>query len=154
MWAISQGCHATEIAHFKRSSLESRLLEGEKRIAYWCMPTITLQLSLCFSCLIPFFLSNFPIFSLIFHSFFSLVFISYVFFPFSSFSYVTPHCAQLRPLLYCLSFLDHLLICRLPSLTTYLCWPCHIPFLDKRVLFCFLTLYGIPIRIRVDILSY
>ena len=35
------------------------------------------------------------------------------------------------------------------AITISLCWLCHIPFPDNRVLFCFLTLHGIPIRIRV-----
>ena len=94
MWAISQGRHATEIAHFERSSLESRLLEGEKGIAYWCMATITLLLPLCFSYMFPFFLSKFPIFSLIFHSFVSLVFLLFLSLVFS-FPFL---CSPLLPL--------------------------------------------------------
>ena len=36
-----------------------------------------------------------------------------------------------------------------PAITTTLCQSCHVPFPDKRVLFCFLDLQGIPIRIKV-----
>ena len=79
----------------------------------------------------------------------------------------TLHCAHLRPFyttyndkFYC--FTPQLLLawCGCPSQTTHwsvgcpaitntLCWLCHIPFLNKRVLFCFLALCGIPIQIRV-----
>ena len=85
---------------------------------------------------------------------------------------VTPLRVQLRLLLYCLpwqvftilplnSFCPGMGVLPRPStdlsaaqLTTYLCWSCCIAFPNKRVLFCFLAHCGIPIQIRVDILSH
>ena len=61
MWIISQEGPAVEITHFEKMSLnnlcprnpksliEGRLLEGEKGLAYWCMPAITFLPTLCFS---------------------------------------------------------------------------------------------------------
>ena len=85
---------------------------------------------------------------------------------FLSFFLLPLYCAQLRPFysacrneFYC--FTPQLLlpqcrcpskttlVCRLPSPTTTMCWPCHIPFPDKRVLFCFLAFRDIPIQIRI-----
>ena len=82
------------------------LLEGDKRIAYWCMPITTLLFTFCFFSLIPFFFlskffcSNFHSLSCFLFSLFSLVpscslmFCGYV--------VVSPHCAWLRPFLYLL----------------------------------------------------
>ena len=88
-----------------------------------------------------------------------LLFLPLFFFFFVLFS---PHCAQLRPFytaccdeFYC--FTPQLLLawCGCPSqtthwfvdcpaITTILCWTCHVPFPDKIVLFCFLTLVAFP----------
>ena len=38
--------------------------------------------------------------------------------------------------------------------STYLCWSCHIPLPEKKILFCLLAHRGIPIQIKVGILSH
>ena len=47
------------------------------------------------------------------------------------------------------SFPDYSLVCQLPSHHHLPGWRCHVPFPDKRVLFCYLILCGISIWIRV-----
>ena len=104
MWAISLGHPATEIAHFERMGLESRLLEREKGTAYWCMPTITLLLTLCFPSLVPFlslsFLFSFLSFTPFITYFSHIFFISCFFYPLFSVLLRSPlfylHYAQLR----------------------------------------------------------
>ena len=112
---------------------------------------------------------TFPLFFLIFH-FFSFFAIFLTCFPYSfrlpSVSFIS-HYAQLRPFYTACCyefyyFTPQLLLtwCGCPSqtthwfvgystITTILYRPCHIPFPNKKVLFCFLALRGIPIRIRV-----
>ena len=122
------------------------------------MPTITLLLTLCFS-----FLSNSFFFS----------FLSFLLYLSLSCSVLPLFCAQLIPLLYYLPcwvftilhrlttfvlewvlFLDHPLVCQLSSHhhLLVLAVPHLIP--KQRVLFCFPVHRGIPIRIKVGILSY
>ena len=131
------------------------------------MPTIILLPALHF----PTYLSLFLLLLFLFF------FISCVFLPIFSILLHSPlfclYCAYLRPFFYIAYNDGFLLFCPLtafsqykcpsqmthrsvgcPAITTYLCQPCHISFLDKRVSFCFLAHRGIPIRIRVSILSY
>ena len=116
MRAISQGSPATEIAHFERMdinglSLNSLILtrkqavrrrERNSLLVHAHHHTLAHSLFFLFD---SFFLSKFPVFSLIFHSFsylFFFCFISHVFLPPSSILLCCPYCAWLRPFLYCL----------------------------------------------------
>ena len=111
-----------------------------------------------------FFLSDFYVIS--FFSYllllFLLAFLCFISRDCLSFYYVKPRpfYTAYRDGFYC--FTPQLLLswCRCPSqttrwfvsclaITTSLCWPCHVPFPDKRVFSCFLALRGIPIWIRV-----
>ena len=136
--------------------------EGENGVAYWCMPLLNflfshslffLSLSIFsfwFLCYLFSFLS-FCFFSfLLFLTYFSLLSLVLAFLPL--------HCAQPMPFyvaccdgFYCFTFQLLLSGCGCPSQTTnwFVSWLCHVPFPNKRVLFCFLDLRGIPIRIRV-----
>ena len=124
--------------------------------------------SFWFLCYLFSFLSFFFFFLFFFFCFFSFsLFLTY----FSLLSLVLappfPHCAQPMPfytvccdgfycftpqlLLFgcgCLSQATHWFV-SYPTITTSLRWPCHVPFPEKRVFFCFLALRGIPIWIRV-----
>ena len=155
MWAISLGHPATEIAHFERMGLESRLLEREKGTAYWCMPTITLLLTLCFPSLVPFlslsFLFSFLSFTPFITYFSHIFFISCFFFsPFlcsPPFSPVLPPLCTVKALFYTacrdgfslfcpltafilvqVSFPDHSLVCQLPSHHHFPVLLCHHHF--------------------------
>ena len=137
-----------------------------------CLYYTSCFLTLCFSLHSPFFLFDFQVTS--FLSFFLSFFFLLLFFLALSYLFLSifscpcpPSCAQPRPFYtaYCdgfYYFIPQLLLsrCGCPSQTTHwfvncpaitasLCWPCHIPFPDKRVFFCFLALHSIPIRIRV-----
>ena len=152
--------------------LESRLLRGTEGSSLLMHAPSTLLLShftFLFSLFFHTLFSSLFFVSLLSCYFFSLAFLcSLLAFRCSFFLIVTTvHCAQLRPFhtachyeFYC--FTPQLLLprCRYHSqtthwfvgcsaITTILCWLCHVPFPDKRVLFYFLTLCGIPIQIRV-----
>ena len=175
MWAISLGHPTTEIAHFERIGLDgfsSNSLILTKEQAFRGRERDSLLVYVYYHTLVrsPFSLLSFTIFI---SSFSIILFIFCVFLPLFLFS---PHLPLLctvnaffyiscrdRFLLFCpltafvlvqVSFLDHSWSVSCLAITTYLCLPGHILFPDKRVLFCFLAYYGIPIRIRVDILSY
>ena len=114
MWTISQGSLAIEIAHFERMGLDGlssnsliltrelsiRGREGNNLLVYAHHHTLAHSLFFLFD---SFFLSKFPIFSLIFLSFsylFFSCFISRVFLPPSFVLLRCPHCARLRSFLY------------------------------------------------------
>ena len=114
MRAISQGSLTTEIAHFEKMSLNGlssnsliltrkqaiRGREGNNLLVHAHHHTLAHSLFFLFD---SFFLSKFPIFSLIFHSFsylFFSCFISRVFLPPSFVLLRCPHCARLRSFLY------------------------------------------------------
>ena len=130
---------------------------------------------LYFSILSIFFLIPiFPLFFLIFRCFLSCYFSHLFFLALYLLLIVLPsplvavHYAQLRLFyvacydeFYC--FTPQLLLawCGCSSQTTHwsvsclaititLCQSCHIPFLDKKILFCFLNFHGILIWIRVE----
>ena len=154
--------------------LESRLLRGKEwsSLLVHAFTTLLVFLLSVFPFTLHFFflISRLPLFFLFFFlSFFLLLFflaLSYLFLSVISCP-CPPSCAQPRPFYtaYCdgfYYFIPQLLLsrCGCPSQTTHwfvncpaitasLCWPCHIPFPDKRVFFCFLALHSIPIRIRV-----
>ena len=124
MWTISQRNTITEIAHFERMGLDGlssnsliltreqavRGREGNSLLVH--AHRHTLAHSLFFLFFDSFFISKFPVFSLILHSFSSWFFscyISRVFLPLSSILLSRPYCAQLGP------FPDHPLVCRLSS---------------------------------------
>ena len=172
MWTISQGksCHRN-YSHWKnrlrwlisKFFLESRLLKGREGSSL---------LVHVFTTLLVFLLSVFPFTLHFFFYFYVTSFLSYLFLFVISCVCLPLYCVQPRPFYtaYCdgfYYFIPQLLLSRCgcpsqtthwfvgyPTITTSLYWPCHIPFPDKRVLFCFLALCGIPIRIRVSILSY
>ena len=153
--------------------LEGQVVERERRKQPIGACPITFSLPhfpfypLCFPLLsISFLIPIFPLFFFIFLSCqFSHLFFLTFYLPL--FVLVVAYCTQLRP--FCTAcheefyyFTPQLLLARFgcPSQTTHqfvsclavtttLCQPCHIPFLDKRVLFCFLTFHRIPIKIRV-----
>ena len=128
-------------------------------------------LTLCFSLHSPFFLFDFYVTSFLSYLFFFFFasFLSRSFLLISLYYLLCLplSCAQPRPfyIAYCdgfYYFTPQLLLfgCGCPSqathwfvsyptITTSLRWPCHVPFPDKRVFFCFLALRGIPIWIRV-----
>ena len=144
------------------------LLEGEKGLAYWCMPTITLLPTLCCFFLTP--------------SFFFLSFLL----PFLSFSYsLVGLLCSLLIFLSCCSVLpcspppfqymadgpfillatkgfywftgvlpNHPLVCQLLSHHHLPVLAVPHPITRQRVLFCLLAHHGISIWIRVDILSH
>ena len=132
------------------------------------MPYHTLASSLPFlstlfsSTLHSFLIPIFPLFFFIFlSSYFPHLFFLTFYLPIIVL--VVAYCKHLRPFytayceeFYC--FTPQLLLawCRRPSqttnwsvscstITTTLYWPRHVPFLDKRVLFCFLAFRSIPI---------
>ena len=157
--------------------LKSRLLRGREGSSLLVHVPITLLLPqftfypLCFS---PFsFLFLCSLFSSLFSVSFLSCYFSHLFFLtlsdclslFLSLFLLPLYYAQLRPFytacrneFYC--FTPQLLlpwcgcpskttlVCRLPSPTTTMCWPCHIPFPDKRVLFCFVFLLSVAFPSR------
>ena len=181
MWAILLGRPTIEIAHFERMGLDGffsnfliltreQAFRGRERnnlLMHAYYDTLAHSLFFLFG---SFFLSKFPVFPLIiFFFFYHLCFSS----PFLCSSLFCPYYAQLRPFfilpvvmgIYC--FVSKPLLSQYscpsqtthwsvgcPTITTYLYWPCHISFPNKRVLFCFLAHRGILIQIRVGIFSY